>query len=119
MNMALKQSIAIFLLRIAVVRSQRITLYVAIAVTQVYSIYFFFLFIFQCWPVSYFWNQYRGATGYCINPTTVVVSFYAYSAISCVADWTFSIVPIFMVWNLQMDKKTKISVAVMLAFAAM
>jgi hypothetical protein len=88
-------------------------------VSQLYSAYFFFLFVFQCTPISNFWNQYRGGVGHCINPSITVASFYGYSAISCATDWTFSIVPIFMVWNLQMDRKTKISVAFMLAFAAM
>jgi len=94
-------------------------LYATIVVTQIYSAYFLFLFIFQCWPISHFWNQYRGGAGHCINPRIIVSSFYAYSAISCAADWIFSILPIFMVWNLQMDKKVKIYVAVMLSFAAL
>jgi hypothetical protein len=44
---------------------------------------------------------------------------YAYSAISCWVDWTLAIVPVFIVWNLQMNIRTKISVAMILALGAM
>ncbi|KAH8598147.1 hypothetical protein B0O99DRAFT_592039 [Bisporella sp. PMI_857] len=118
-TMFLKQSIAIFLLRVAVVKTHRLILTVTIIINQIYSAYFLLLFIFQCTPTSHFWNQYRGGKGKCIDPNITVASFYAYSAISCAADWIFSITPIFMVYNLQMDKKTKISVTIMLGFAAL
>ena len=53
-------------------------------------------------------------------PSHIVVnSFYGYSALSCVTDWAFSIVPIFIVRGLQMDRRKKVTVAVILAFCAM
>jgi hypothetical protein len=52
--------------------------------------------------------------------TKIVVNcFYGYSALSCVTDWTFSIVPIFIVQGLQMNRKNKITVGIILAFCAM
>ncbi|KAH6662803.1 hypothetical protein B0J14DRAFT_282245 [Halenospora varia] len=116
--MALKFSIGIFLLRIAVARIHKIIIWTVIIVTEVYSAFFFFLFILQCRPSSYFWTQYTGGEGTCINPKVTVDSFYAYSAISCVADWTLGIIPVFMVWNLQMNSRTKLSVAAILAVGA-
>ena len=117
--MALKFSIGIFLLRIAVARTHKIIIWTVIIVTEVYSTFFFFLFILQCRPSSYFWTQYTDGEGTCINPKVTVDSFYAYSAISCVADWTLGIIPVFMVWNLQMNSRTKLSVGAVLAVGAM
>ncbi|OAG18772.1 hypothetical protein CC77DRAFT_965771 [Alternaria alternata] len=117
-NFFLKCSIGIFLLRIAVDRTHRIILWTALIVIQLYSVYFFFIFTFQCWPVSFFWEQFRGGKGQCIPSNVVVNSFYGYSALSCATDWTFSIVPIFIVHKLQMNKKKKMTVAVVLAFCA-
>lgn len=52
-------------------------------------------------------------------PTTVVVgTFYGYSALSCVTDWIFSTVPIFIVKDLQMNGKKKFTVGMLLAFCA-
>ena len=117
--MALKLSIGIFLLRIAVVRTHKIIIWVVIIVTEVYSAFFCLLFILQCRPSAYFWTQYTGGSGTCINPKITVQAFYGYSAISCIGDWTVGILPAFMVWNLQMNRRTKLSVAAILAVGCM
>jgi hypothetical protein len=97
----------------------RIILWVSLISIQLYSVFFFFIFTFQCWPVSQFWGQIRGEKGTCMNPQIVVATFYGYSALSCVTDWTFSIVPIFIVLGLQMSQRKKITVGFLLAFCAM
>jgi len=115
-------------------------LWISLISIELYSVYFFFIFTFQCWPVQHFWEQFRGGKGTCI-PSKVIVSklssmtptrrsltlrvdnqvnsFYAYSALSCLTDWTFSIVPIFIVHGLQMSRRKKISVGIVLAFCAL
>jgi hypothetical protein len=54
-----------------------------------------------------------------MDPQIVVGSFYGYSALSCITDWTFSIVPIFIVQGLQMSQRKKVTVGFILAFCAM
>ncbi|OBT77920.1 hypothetical protein VF21_04339 [Pseudogymnoascus sp. 05NY08] len=117
-NMALKLSISIFLLRLAVTRASRIIIYVIIGVVEVYSAFYFFLFVLQCRPSSYFWTQYTGGTGTCVDPKVTVDATYAYSAISCVADWGLGLMPIFLIWHIQMDMRTKMSVAAILSVGA-
>ncbi|KAI0138242.1 hypothetical protein BJ166DRAFT_490294 [Pestalotiopsis sp. NC0098] len=116
-NMAIKLSIAIFLLRICVTRVHRMVIYITIGVTEIYSLFFFLLFVLQCQPTSYFWQ--RAMTnppeGHCLDASVVSNAFYGYSAISCWTDWTYSILPVFLVWNLQMDSRVKISVVGILA----
>ncbi|KXJ89532.1 hypothetical protein Micbo1qcDRAFT_213023 [Microdochium bolleyi] len=116
-NMAIKASIALFLLRICITKTHRIVIWTCLIVTEVYSFFFFLLFILQCRPTSLFWLQYTPTppAGSCLAPEVVAYSFYAYSAISCAVDWTFSILPIFLVWNLQMNTRVKISVVCILA----
>lgn len=117
--MALKFSIGIFLFRIAVVRAHRVIIGTTVVVIELYSAFYFFLFVLQCRPSAYFWTQYTGGKGSCINPEITVDATYAYSAVSCVADWTLGLLPIFMVWNLKMNSRTKLSVAILLAVGAM
>jgi len=117
--MALKLSIGIFLLRIAVAKTHRIIIWAVIVVTEVYSAFFFLLFLLQCRPSAYFWTQYTGGKGSCIDPKVIVDAFYGYSAISCLADWILGIIPVFLVWNLQMNTRTKLSVGAILAVGAM
>lgn len=118
-NMALKFSIGIFLLRIAVARTHRIIIWTVVVVTEVYGFVYFLLFVLQCIPSEYFWTQYTGGKGHCINPKVTVDATYVYSAISCWADWTLAIIPVFLVWNLQMNSRTKVVVALILALGAM
>ncbi|KAM3070569.1 hypothetical protein ACMFMF_008022 [Clarireedia jacksonii] len=119
--MALKASIAIFLLRLCVVKIHKIIIWTVFVVTEIYSFFFFMLFILQCRPTSYFWNRYKGDSfkGKCIEGPLVSNCFIGYSAISCWTDWTFSILPIFLIWNLQMNQRTKTSVMLVLATSAL
>jgi hypothetical protein len=75
--------------------------------------------MFQCRPISYFWTRYSsGTSGTCINPIVIVDSTYVHSVLSAVVDWTLGILPIFVVWNLKMNTRTKFSVAFILALGA-
>ncbi|KAI6821863.1 hypothetical protein KC340_g12663 [Hortaea werneckii] len=118
-NMAIKASIGIMLLRLCVNRTHTIVIWTVLVITQLYSLFFFFIFLFQCLPSAYFWTQYTGGEGSCMNTNIVVGVFYGYSAITCAGDWTFSILPVFLVWNLQMGRKEKISVVMILAVGAL
>jgi hypothetical protein len=117
--MALKLSIAIFLLRIAVDRIHRIIIYVTTITIELTSFAYFFIFILQCIPSEFFWTQYIGGKGKCVNPKVTVDASYVYSAVTCACDWTLGLMPIFLVWNLQMNSRTKISVGIILAVGAM
>lgn len=120
-NMAIKASIALFLLRITVTKSHRIIIWTVTCITEVYSFFFFLLFILQCRPTSLFWLRYsqNPPEGHCLDANVIAKSFYGYSAISCLTDWTYSILPIFLVLSLQMNSRTKISVVCILAAGAM
>ena len=119
--MALKMSIGLFLIHIAVDRYHKAIILTVIIVTEVFGIVYFFLFIFQCQPSSYFWHQFagNGATGTCLTPSIIVNATYVYSAISCWGDWTLSIVPMFMIRRLQLTLRTKLVVIGILGLGGM
>ncbi|KAK7967573.1 uncharacterized protein PG986_001850 [Apiospora aurea] len=116
-NVFIKASIAIFLSRICVERIHKIIIWSILALTEIYSLFFFLLFVLQCRPTALFWLRYNPdpPAGFCLDAAVVAKSFYAYSAISCLTDWTYSLLPITLVWNLQMNIKMKISVCILLA----
>lgn len=117
--MAIKASIAIMLLRLMVAVWHRITIYTVIVVTEVFSAAFFFLFIFQCTPSSYFWMRLAGENGSCLKTSVVVNAVYAYSSISCIGDWIFSFLPFWIVWNLELvSRREKLMVGIILAMSA-
>ncbi|KAK8065487.1 hypothetical protein PG997_012234 [Apiospora hydei] len=58
-NMAIKASIAIFLSRICVERIHKIIIWSILALTEIYSLFFFLLFVLQCRPTALFWLRYN------------------------------------------------------------
>ena len=102
-----KVSIAAFMLRIVVKRIHMWIIYLAVGFTVIAGITFFFVSIFQCHPISYFWN--KDQEGKCMNVDIVIALVYVYSAFSVISDFTFALLPIFIVWHLKMEKRAKLA----------
>jgi hypothetical protein len=79
---------------------------------------YFFLILFQCTPITNFWDVAPGS-GKCLDKKYTIGATYAACAVTAIADWTFGILPIFFVWDLKLGQKAKIYIAGILAFAAM
>lgn len=111
-----KVSVCIFLLRITVIRIHRWILYCISMVTIVCGIIFMMLMLLQCHPISYFWDKVN-QDGYCIDMKIIVIMTYIYSVAAATCDFTVGLLPIFLVKNLNMNKKAKIAVAGILGMA--
>jgi hypothetical protein len=72
----------------------------------------------QCEPMSFFWSATRDPSqGHCLNPRIMAGFTYAHAVVSSIGDWTFGILPAFLVSGLNMNIRSKISVFLILAFA--
>jgi hypothetical protein len=115
----LKIAVGFFFLRITVLPLQVWIIRIIMAVSGVVGIGYSCLVIFQCKPISYWWDLSPDAVGVCLSPALVTNATYTVSALNSFADWTFGIIPIFIVKDLQMKKRVKIIVASVIALAAM
>ncbi|KAH0427247.1 integral membrane protein [Colletotrichum camelliae] len=102
-----KMSIAYFLLRIATKKVHIWIIYCAMIFTVLAGVVFFFVSMFQCLPVSRFWN--KDIPGTCIDVNVVIGLAYLYSAFSVTSDMTFAILPGFLVWSLQLKTRAKLA----------
>ncbi|KAJ5220189.1 hypothetical protein N7468_009393 [Penicillium chermesinum] len=108
-----KISIVLALLRFTVSRLYRIILWVVITGTSIISIAFWGLMTLQCQPVSFFWRRvdlymHPGSIeGKCVDLNSVVSIGYLYSVAAFIGDLTLGILPVFLVWNLQMSLRSK------------
>ncbi|KAH8654834.1 hypothetical protein BGZ61DRAFT_434895 [Ilyonectria robusta] len=102
-----KISIGLLLLRIAVRRVDICIIYTAMAVTVLTCVAFFFITLFQCSPISFFWT--RQPPGSCINVDVIITITYIYSSFSVLCDFTFALLPISMILKLNMNKQSKIA----------
>ncbi|KAG2026613.1 hypothetical protein GB937_001397 [Aspergillus fischeri] len=113
-----KISVAIFLLRVMVRPSHRRIMYAVTALTVIVGIIFFVYMMIQCSPVSYFWTRMLGDTsGKCGYVDAIIIMLYLFSVSSAIFDLTVGLLPILLVRNLQMNKRTKIAVAGLLGMA--
>lgn len=114
-------SIAMTLLRLTVTRTHQFILYAVIVVTSIVGLVFWFMLTLQCSPVSYFWQRIRllvdpssNIHGSCISLDSLIAMGYVYSATASICDFTLGLLPIWLVWRLQMNKRTKIALAAIL-----
>lgn len=116
----LKVAVGAFLLRVASQKIHRWIIYGLIIINVVFNLYYIFSSIFQCTPVHYFWTRFSDPDGgSCVNPRMTADSTFAQSAISILTDWTYGILPIFIVWDLQMGSQKRVGVALVLGLGAM
>jgi hypothetical protein len=68
-----------------------------------------FVVLFQCHPVSFAWDKVYG-TGTCLNAELIANLGYAFSATSIFFDWLFALLPVPMLWRVQMTMQIKIAI---------
>ena len=115
----LKVSVGFFLLRITIVRIHLWIIRMIMVVSVVVGIAYTSVVIFQCKPISYWWNLDPTQTGTCLSSTVVMNLTFGVSGLNSFADWVFAVLPVLIVKDLQMKKRMKFVVAGVIALAAM
>ncbi|KAM7194830.1 hypothetical protein V8F33_007028 [Rhypophila sp. PSN 637] len=107
-------SICLFLLRIFGKSGARPYILVGNVLNFMLSLSFTFCVIFQCTPVSYFWNRWDGLhEGFCVDQWTM---FLAGGVLATVLDIYFVVLPVRWVMKLQLSRIKKLLTAGMLSF---
>ncbi|KAF2651340.1 hypothetical protein K491DRAFT_607097 [Lophiostoma macrostomum CBS 122681] len=70
--------------------------------------------IFQCNPVDAAWKADLMGKGYCQPPVYLQDVYYFCSSVNIFTDWATALMPIPLLWHVQMNRNTKISVAAVL-----
>ncbi|ETS81131.1 hypothetical protein PFICI_06133 [Pestalotiopsis fici W106-1] len=109
-----KISIGYLLLRVAVKKIHAWIIYGAMVITGITCTIFFFVVIFQCSPVSFFWNKHQD-NGTCINIEVIIGLAYLYSACSVITDFTFALLPAWIIMGLQLHRRTKFALIPLMA----
>jgi|SRR5688572_21293929 hypothetical protein len=109
-----KISIGWFLLRVTTQKIHTWIIYAAMVATCVSGAVFFFVALFQCNPVPFFWNK-SIVGGTCISMDVIIALTILFCVASVLSDFTFAILPGLIVWNLQLNKRTKFLLIPLLA----
>ncbi|KAF9894161.1 hypothetical protein FE257_009134 [Aspergillus nanangensis] len=114
-----KVSIAMALLRLTVRKMHRNILWGTISVVIVIGLMFWLVLLLDCNPVSYFWHRVDPTqTGKCLPTKILIAIAYLYSSITILCDFTLGIMPAVLIWNLQMNKETKVALIGILSLGA-
>ncbi|KAK3488836.1 uncharacterized protein B0T23DRAFT_321132 [Neurospora hispaniola] len=107
-----KLSISLALIRIA--ENRKGFIYVQYGVMTMFTIMNMiagFYIIFQCNPVSAAWDTDAIQDGAKCNPAEYLADiYYATTAVNIFTDWVTAFMPIPLLWNVQLNRNTKISV---------
>jgi len=117
---ALKISLGIFLLRITVKRWQQYTIHAAMAISTLFGVAFFFFAIFQCGSFKDGHTfMIRKVSGRCLSKRIVLGMSYAHAGIVAATDLLFALLPIALLKDVEIKRKEKIVVGLILSFGAL
>jgi hypothetical protein len=118
--MVLKISLGIFFMRLTVSRAQQIVIYVTVTTSLIFSIAMFLFAVFQC---GYYRNVgvfiTKRLTNECASNATALGMTYTHGSIAALTDWTFLLLPIFILRGALMTLRQKLTIGLLLAFAAL
>ncbi|KAB8200209.1 hypothetical protein BDV34DRAFT_230516 [Aspergillus parasiticus] len=113
----MRVSIALMLLRFTIDLVHSAVLYATIALSTIGCAVFFFISIFQCSPVRYYWDS-LVIHGKCYHEL-LVRAMYFYSAVCALCDLTIGILPALMMQPLTISRRTKLGLIVILGLGGM
>ncbi|EGY15832.1 uncharacterized protein VDAG_06996 [Verticillium dahliae VdLs.17] len=114
-TLTIRASVCVLLLRLATSRAHRWIIWANLAVIAAISAAFFFILAFQCSPPSHFWTQVYGTDGHCYSKLIVTYATTVHSCVSCLSDWCLGLLPVALLWNVKINRRTKATIAVLLS----
>ncbi|MBE3046129.1 hypothetical protein IMZ48_27045 [Candidatus Bathyarchaeota archaeon] len=112
----IKASICTQLCRITTNRRHVIFLWLLIALSVIITVIAIGAVLFRCRPVAASWNPELGT---CVDQTIIIILTYVVSGMNLVTDWAVAIMPIFILWNIQMRKTLKRMAGVVMGVGAL
>lgn len=118
-TLTIRASVCVLLFRLSSKRIYRWVIWINLITTTLVSMAFFFILVFQCSPPQYFWRQLYGDDGHCHNKLLVTYSTTVYSIFSALSDWCLGLLPIAILWKVQINLRTKVAIASLLSLGMM
>ncbi|KAF2087908.1 hypothetical protein K490DRAFT_65188 [Saccharata proteae CBS 121410] len=87
------------------------TLYVTMAVFSIVTLVTICMLLSSCRPISANWDPVPGAK--CFSPEILFRMSFANGIVNIVTDWIYALLPIPLLWNVQMNLRTKVSVCIL------
>ncbi|CAL3967960.1 unnamed protein product [Diplocarpon coronariae] len=110
-----KLSVAFFLLRLVPAKSYRIFLYCVVAFLVAFTFSSAGTILFSCIPIRANWDRAGEPDAKCFSTNTFTYIGMSNSVVNILTDVLFASLPIPIVWNLQVNIRTKISLIMIMS----
>lgn len=113
--MLVKVALSLFVIRIVTERYQIWIIRASIVIYTIIGFVFGFVCLFQCGiPTSQ-----NFLFGTCMNWKHIIGPFnYIFSVSNAIVDWILTVIPVLVIWKLQMRKKEKVAATVLILFGS-
>ncbi|KAF2828144.1 integral membrane protein [Ophiobolus disseminans] len=112
-----KISLGLFFLRVLTKRWQTYLFHTLLFVSATYGLFYTLTTIFTCGDPSKLANTLLDSKK-CLPTAFILSTGYIYGTINVIADWTFVLIPICVLLESDLDKRSKISVSIVMALGA-
>lgn len=106
-TVTVKLSIAVFLSRLAKQRGYRVIVWATAIFSSIAGLVFVFVVILQCSPIPFYWD--KSLQGVCKDRDTFTLGSYINATLSAMTNVVYALISIFIVWNIEMDMRGKVS----------
>jgi hypothetical protein len=113
----LKISLGLFFLRVLTKRWQRVLFHVVLGISATYGFFYVLSSIFACGNPAKIADTFLGSKK-CLPSAFILATGYLYGTLNVLADWTFVLVPISVLLDSHLDRRSKISVSCVMALGA-
>nr|OQO29515.1 hypothetical protein B0A51_02607 [Rachicladosporium sp. CCFEE 5018] len=107
----IKTSICLLLLRIKTTKHFSWFIYAIIALMSLTTLEAIIALMVECTPVYAFWNR---SAGKCRSPNLRIYSIYVQASFSVFTDLLCSLLPIVILWKLQLPTRKKVGICVLM-----
>ncbi|KAJ8067567.1 hypothetical protein OCU04_004907 [Sclerotinia nivalis] len=111
---AIKTSIALFYLRILISPWQRLSVKCIMWIVIIFSFTYLCCAVVQCWPIKFIWERFATTssvgTGSCLPDGVVLGGTYLHCIISAGSDLALALLPIVMIWGVQIPMGLRVIV---------
>jgi hypothetical protein len=113
----LKISLGLFFLRVLTKRWQTIIFHTILGVSATYGLFYVFTTVFVCGNPARLADSLVGSKQ-CLPTGFILATGYLYGIINIIADWTFVLIPIAILLDSDIDRRSKISVSIVMGLGA-
>ncbi|KAF2624852.1 hypothetical protein BU25DRAFT_127537 [Macroventuria anomochaeta] len=113
----LKISLGLFFLRVLTKRWQTIIFHSILVVSATYGVFYVFTTVFVCGDPTRLADSLLGSKK-CLPAGFILATGYLYGIINVIADWTFVLIPIAILVDSDIDRRSKISVSIVMGLGA-